>query len=173
MPGIGGETASLHPPGTRPANAFLSLHEGDAARDGCFAGTGECRARGLDPRRGACMGTAWKTAGSREDGGSGRWRCCGCRPGSWRRQWFASCRRRDPRTVAQLQKATGWQPHSVRAALSGLRQEGSRHPAGAERKGRHRLQDRRTMNRHADEDQDRVATREPARNDADDVDACR
>ena len=55
-------------------------------------------------------------------------------------------------TVAQLQKATGWQPHSVRAALTGLRQEGSRHPAGAERKGRHRLQDRRTMNRHADED---------------------
>ena len=32
----------------------------------------ECRVRGLDPRRGACMGTAWKTAGSREDGGSGR-----------------------------------------------------------------------------------------------------
>ena len=27
-----------------------------------------------------------------------------------------------------------------------------RHPAGAERKGRHRLHDRRTMNRHADED---------------------
>ena len=23
------------------------------------------------------MGTAWKTAGSGEDGGSGRWRCCG------------------------------------------------------------------------------------------------
>ena len=55
-------------------------------------------------------------------------------------------------TVAQLQKATGWQPHSVRAALTWLRQEGSRHPAGAERKGRHRLHDRRTMNRHADED---------------------
>ena len=55
-------------------------------------------------------------------------------------------------TVAQLQKATGWQPHSVRAALAGLRQEGSRHPAGEERKGRHRLHDRRTMNRHADED---------------------
>ena len=55
-------------------------------------------------------------------------------------------------TVAQLRKATGWQPHSVRAALTGLRQEGPRHPAGAERKGRHRLHDRRTMNRHADED---------------------
>ena len=55
-------------------------------------------------------------------------------------------------TVAPLQKATGWQPHSVRAALTGLCQEGSRHPAGAERKGRHRLHDRRTMNRHADED---------------------
>ena len=26
-------------------------------------------------------------------------------------------------TVAQLQKATGWQPHSVRAALTGLRQK--------------------------------------------------
>ena len=26
-------------------------------------------------------------------------------------------------TVAQLQKATGWQPHSVRAALSGLRKK--------------------------------------------------
>ena len=61
-------------------------------------------------------------------------------------------------TVAQLQKATGWQPHSVRAALTGLRQEGSRHPAGAERKGRHRLHDRRTMNRHADETRDRRGT---------------
>ena len=26
-------------------------------------------------------------------------------------------------TVAQLRKATGWQPHSVRAALSGLRKK--------------------------------------------------
>ncbi len=26
-------------------------------------------------------------------------------------------------TVAQLQKATGWQPHSVRAALTGLRKK--------------------------------------------------
>ena len=25
--------------------------------------------------------------------------------------------------MAQLQKATGWQPHSVRAALTGLRQK--------------------------------------------------
>ena len=27
-------------------------------------------------------------------------------------------------TIAQLQKATGWQPHSVRAALTGLRKKG-------------------------------------------------
>jgi hypothetical protein len=27
-------------------------------------------------------------------------------------------------SVAQLQKATGWQPHSLRAALTGLRQKG-------------------------------------------------
>ena len=26
-------------------------------------------------------------------------------------------------TVAQLQQATGWQPHSVRAALTGLRKQ--------------------------------------------------
>ena len=27
-------------------------------------------------------------------------------------------------TIAQLRKATGWQPHSVRAALTGLRKKG-------------------------------------------------
>jgi hypothetical protein len=27
-------------------------------------------------------------------------------------------------TIAQLQKATGWKPHSVRAALTGLRKKG-------------------------------------------------
>ena len=27
-------------------------------------------------------------------------------------------------TIAQIQKATGWQPHSVRAALTGLRKKG-------------------------------------------------
>ena len=29
---------------------------------------------------------------------SGRWRCCGCRPGSWRRRWCASCRGREGRS---------------------------------------------------------------------------
>ena len=28
-------------------------------------------------------------------------------------------------SIAQLQKATGWQPHSVRAALSGIRKQGT------------------------------------------------
>ena len=27
-------------------------------------------------------------------------------------------------TIAQIQKTTGWQPHSVRAALTGLRKKG-------------------------------------------------
>ncbi len=27
-------------------------------------------------------------------------------------------------TIAQLQKATGWKPHSIRAALTGLRKKG-------------------------------------------------
>ena len=33
-------------------------------------------------------------------------------------------RRENGASMAQLQKATGWQPHSVRAALSGLRKQG-------------------------------------------------
>ena len=33
-------------------------------------------------------------------------------------------RRPSGATLAQLQKATGWQPHSVRAAMSGLRKRG-------------------------------------------------
>jgi len=33
-------------------------------------------------------------------------------------------RRKQGATVAALQEATGWQPHSVRAALSGLRKKG-------------------------------------------------
>ena len=34
-------------------------------------------------------------------------------------------RRASGATIAQLQKATGWQPHSVRAALTGLRKKGN------------------------------------------------
>lgn len=33
-------------------------------------------------------------------------------------------RRPSGATIAQLQKITGWQPHSVRAALTGLRKKG-------------------------------------------------
>ena len=33
-------------------------------------------------------------------------------------------RRSSGATIAQLQKATGWKPHSVRAALTGLRKKG-------------------------------------------------
>ena len=32
-------------------------------------------------------------------------------------------KRKQGATVEQLQKATGWQPHSVRAALTGLRKK--------------------------------------------------
>ena len=33
-------------------------------------------------------------------------------------------RRPSGATIAQIQKTTGWQPHSVRAALTGLRKKG-------------------------------------------------
>ena len=33
-------------------------------------------------------------------------------------------RRPSGATIVQLQKATGWQPHSVRAALTGFRKKG-------------------------------------------------
>ncbi len=33
-------------------------------------------------------------------------------------------RRSNGVSIAQLQKATGWKPHSVRAALTGLRKKG-------------------------------------------------
>ena len=33
-------------------------------------------------------------------------------------------RRANGASIAQLQKATGWKPHSVRAALTGLRKKG-------------------------------------------------
>ena len=33
-------------------------------------------------------------------------------------------RRSSGATIAQIQKAAGWQPHSVRAALTGLRKKG-------------------------------------------------
>ena len=38
-------------------------------------------------------------------------------------------------TVAQLQKATGWLPHSVRAALTGLRKKGHDVTRGENAKG--------------------------------------
>ncbi len=34
-------------------------------------------------------------------------------------------RRSSGATIAQLQKTTGWKPHSVRAALTGLRKKGN------------------------------------------------
>ena len=33
-------------------------------------------------------------------------------------------RRSNGATIAQIQKVTGWKPHSVRAALTGLRKKG-------------------------------------------------
>jgi hypothetical protein len=38
-------------------------------------------------------------------------------------------------SIAQLQKATGWQPHSVRAVLTGLRKKGHNVERGRDAKG--------------------------------------
>jgi hypothetical protein len=38
-------------------------------------------------------------------------------------------------SIEQLQKATGWQPHSVRAALTGLRKKGHNVERGRDAKG--------------------------------------
>ena len=38
-------------------------------------------------------------------------------------------------SIAQLQKATGWQPHSVRAAMTGLRKQGHQIERGKNAKG--------------------------------------
>ena len=38
-------------------------------------------------------------------------------------------------SVSQLQKATGWKPHSVRAALTGLRKKGHEVTRGKDAKG--------------------------------------
>ena len=62
-------------------------------------------------------------------------------------------------TVAQLQKATGWQPHSVRAALSGLRKKDHDIRREQSEKGV-TVYRTATMNRHADED--RIAGELPA-----------
>ncbi len=37
---------------------------------------------------------------------------------------LSQLRRPSGATVARLQKATGWQPHSIRATLTGLRKQG-------------------------------------------------
>lgn len=41
-------------------------------------------------------------------------------------------------SVAEIQKATGWQPHSVRAALSGMRKKGYRITRETASKGKSR-----------------------------------
>ncbi len=44
-------------------------------------------------------------------------------------------RRPNGASIAQLQKATGWKPHSVRAALTGLRKKGHEVTRGKGAKG--------------------------------------
>ena len=44
-------------------------------------------------------------------------------------------RRTSGATIAQIQKATGWKPHSVRAALTGLRKKGHDVQRGKDTKG--------------------------------------
>ena len=44
-------------------------------------------------------------------------------------------RRAQGATIEQLQKATGWQPHSIRAALTGLRKKGHDVTRGRNAKG--------------------------------------
>ena len=44
-------------------------------------------------------------------------------------------RRPNGSSITQLQKATGWQPHSVRAALTGLRKKGHEATRGKDAKG--------------------------------------
>ncbi len=44
-------------------------------------------------------------------------------------------RRPNGASIAQLQKATGWQPHSIRATLTGLRKQGHAVLRGKNAKG--------------------------------------
>ncbi len=44
-------------------------------------------------------------------------------------------RRSNGASIAQLQKTTSWQPHSVRAALTGLRKQGHEVTRGKDAKG--------------------------------------
>ncbi len=48
---------------------------------------------------------------------------------------FKLLRRPNGASIAQLQKATGWKPHSVRAALTGLRKKGHEVTRGKDAKG--------------------------------------
>ncbi len=48
---------------------------------------------------------------------------------------FKLLRRSNGARIAQLQKATGWKPHSVRAALTGLRKKGHEVTRGKDAKG--------------------------------------
>ena len=43
--------------------------------------------------------------------------------------------RKSGTTIAQIQDATGWKPHSVRAAITGLRKKGHGVQRGANAKG--------------------------------------
>jgi len=48
---------------------------------------------------------------------------------------FKLLRRPNGASITQLQKATGWKPHSVRAALTGLRKKGHEATRGKDAKG--------------------------------------
>ncbi len=48
---------------------------------------------------------------------------------------FKLLRRPNGASIAQLQKATSWKPHSVRAALTGLRKKGHEVTRGKDAKG--------------------------------------
>ena len=115
------------PPGERRAHlrdAFSGFHwQGAADRR---SRTPQRAAPGLIHGAAAGMCIGWRIAESSTGAGSGRWRCCGCRPGSSRRRWCGSCRRRGRRG--------GFQPAAAAAAdVSGIAGPGSalRPAAGA------------------------------------------
>lgn len=108
---------------TRPGRDALGLADGSEAATGTAtpnAGSGDDALDGDGPRTTRSTRRNRKAASARHTSPPAP----GIKPGTKQARLIGRLRRRQGATVSDLARLLGWQPHTVRAALTGLRKKG-------------------------------------------------